>query len=194
MKRTPIIIGAFCALTAVIISACGGASSGASKASASLKEAASPKHEDTFVLGDANGDGTVTIDDATLIQRVLCESVEDTDGKIAQRGDVDGNGLSIMDVTIIMRYLAEYDDEYGVGTQVPQDTAAPTTEAPPVIVTEPQPITEQITDAPETEPPATQPATSAPQPATSADPQPTTVPEETMDITLGENDLPLDYV
>ena len=60
--------------------------------------------------GDVDLDGEVTIIDATVIQRVLVEMIEDTDGHILRYGDIDGDGLSIMDVTFIQRYLAQMND------------------------------------------------------------------------------------
>lgn len=65
--------------------------------------------------GDTDGDGQVTILDATVIQRVLASMIEDTDGHILRYGDIDGGGLSIMDVTLIQRYLVQIDDGYPIG-------------------------------------------------------------------------------
>lgn len=63
--------------------------------------------EVTFILGDADGNGDVTILDATQIQRVLAElTVGDPDG-VRLRGDCDGEGLNILDATKIQRWLAE---------------------------------------------------------------------------------------
>ena len=61
-----------------------------------------------YLNGDADGDGKITILDATLIQRVLVVLSKDTDGTIAIRGDVDKDGLTILDATAIQRYLAGY--------------------------------------------------------------------------------------
>ena len=68
-----------------------------------------------YVIGDADGDGLVTIADATLMQCVLAEAEPDADGTIARRCDVDGGGLSISDVTAVQRKLAEYSDPYHIG-------------------------------------------------------------------------------
>ena len=60
-----------------------------------------------LILGDVDGDGEVTITDATLIQRydVMMIDFTETQLKVA---DVDGDGnVSILDVTWIQRYLAE---------------------------------------------------------------------------------------
>ena len=59
-----------------------------------------------YLLGDADGDGGVTILDATKIQRVLADLDTDDDGSIALRGNVSGAELDILDATLIQRYLA----------------------------------------------------------------------------------------
>ena len=64
----------------------------------------------SYVIGDADGDGTVTTKDATLIQRYdAMMSVGDSFDTAA--ADVDGDGkVTILDATLIQRYLA------GIGT------------------------------------------------------------------------------
>ena len=79
----------------------------------------------SYQIGDTDKDGDVNITDATVIQRVLLEMIENTDGLILRYGDIDGNGLSIMDVTLIQRYLAQMDDGYPIGRLV-EDEPAPT--------------------------------------------------------------------
>ena len=64
--------------------------------------------EITFMVGDADGDGAITILDATKIQRLLVSLITDDDGMIALRGDSNGNGLDILDATRIQRYLAGF--------------------------------------------------------------------------------------
>lgn len=67
----------------------------------------------TYMIGDTDGDEEVTICDATLIQRQLADiPVFAFDEKAA---NVDGNGLSITDVTQIQRYLAGIDDPCNIG-------------------------------------------------------------------------------
>ena len=86
--------------------------------------------------GDVDLDGEVTILDATVIQRVLVEMIADSDGHILRYGDIDGGGLSIMDVTFIQRYLAQMDDGYPI-SEIVDDKPLPTekpTEPAPVIV------------------------------------------------------------
>lgn len=64
-----------------------------------------------FLLGDADGSGTLEIVDATLIQRVLAEMTEDDDGMIAVRAALTGE-LDVTDATLIQRYLAGMDVPY----------------------------------------------------------------------------------
>ena len=92
----------------------------------------------SYKLGDTDRDGDVNIADATVIQRVLAEMIEDKDGHILRYGDIDGGGLSIMDVTLIQRYLAQFNDGYPIGNIVdekPLPTEKPTEPATvPVVV------------------------------------------------------------
>ena len=90
----------------------------------------------SYQIGDTDKDCDVNIADATVIQRVLLEMIEDTDGHILRYGDIDGNGLSIMDVTLIQRYLAQMDDGYPIGNIVedePLPTEKPTEPVPTVV-------------------------------------------------------------
>lgn len=70
---------------------------------------------DGYMIGDADGDGAITSLDATTIQRVITVMIPDDDGKIRLRGDVNEDGLSLPDVTVIQRYLAGYDDRTRIG-------------------------------------------------------------------------------
>ncbi len=60
------------------------------------------------LIGDANQDGKITIEDATAIQRSLAETlVLSDDGKKA--ADCNGDGrISIKDATVLQKFLAEY--------------------------------------------------------------------------------------
>ena len=69
----------------------------------------------SYVRGDADHDGKVTIIDATKIQRFLAKLVDDPDGYIRLAGDVDGDGLNIIDATRIQRYLARIENPYNIG-------------------------------------------------------------------------------
>lgn len=72
--------------------------------------------ENNYIVGDADGDGEVSIYDALIIQKVLARLTEDTDGKIAERGNIDGVGdLAITDASSIQRYLASFGDKNDIG-------------------------------------------------------------------------------
>ncbi len=70
-----------------------------------------------YVIGDADGDGYVTILDVTVIQRVLAEFESDEGGAITRHCDVDGSGMSVFDVTAIQRELAQFNDKYNIGEE-----------------------------------------------------------------------------
>lgn len=72
----------------------------------------------SYVRGDADGDGRVTISDVTKIQRILADLEYDTDGSVAMRADINGDRLDISDATAIQRWLAEYEDENRIGETV----------------------------------------------------------------------------
>ena len=82
--------------------------------------------QEGVILGDVDGDGQVTIDDATMLQQGLVKIVN-LDDTATFVGDVNGDGkLSIMDVTFIQRYLTgNTADAYGyankTGTFVPSN-------------------------------------------------------------------------
>lgn len=75
--------------------------------------------ESSYIRGDADGDGVVTINDVTVIQRVIVNIPVSSYSKKA--ADIDGNGLDITDATNIQRYLAEFDDPYKIGEVVRYD-------------------------------------------------------------------------
>ena len=67
------------------------------------------------VLGDADGDGAVTILDVTVIQRALANYTVAEPQLAEMCGDVNGSGLDITDATLIQRYLANYTTAYAIG-------------------------------------------------------------------------------
>ena len=72
--------------------------------------------EESFILGDTDGDGQVSIMDATVIQLHLANSLV-LQGKLFMAADTDEDGeASIMDVTHIQLYLANDD----AGTRIGQ--------------------------------------------------------------------------
>ena len=71
-----------------------------------------------IILGDADGDGTVTINDATMIQKYLAE-FDMPDNFVLKACDTNGDGnVTISDVTAIQRYLAEMDAPEGMGKPI----------------------------------------------------------------------------
>lgn len=65
--------------------------------------------------GDVNGDGKVTIDDATLLQQYLAEYEVD-DSWLVKCGDVNRDGrVDINDVTALQRFIAELENPYRIG-------------------------------------------------------------------------------
>ena len=104
------------------------------------------------LYGDTDGDGEVSILDATAIQRHLAELTKLDEQAIARGRVLGTDELSILDATAIQRYLAQLIDHFPAGRTLPTEAQ---TEAP----TEAETVkpTEQPTDPP-TEPP-TEPAT-----------------------------------
>ncbi len=86
---------------------------------------------ESYIRGDADGDGEVTIMDATVIQRTLADlAVSAFNEKAA---DIDGDGLNIIDVTAIQRYLAGFENIHHINetVTVPDPTETqPTTPRP----------------------------------------------------------------
>lgn len=72
----------------------------------------------SYILGDADGDGEVTIIDATWIQRTLAGITLATPCN-EEAADVDGDGsMTIIDVTLIQRSLAGIVVPYAIGQPV----------------------------------------------------------------------------
>ena len=72
----------------------------------------------TGKLGDADGDGEVTIIDVTIIQRVL-SSIKPSTEAIEKLGDVDKDGmLTVLDATIIQRWLLGLEQNRGIGSDI----------------------------------------------------------------------------
>ena len=85
--------------------------------------------QQTYTVGDADGNGIIDVRDVTLIQRILAELVSDEAGTISQRGDVDEDGLNIDDATQIQRYITGYRDSNRIGMQInPEPAQQPTEE------------------------------------------------------------------
>ena len=68
------------------------------------------------LTGDADGDGDITVADATLVQRYAAMLRTDIFTVVLMGADVDGDGvLTIIDATFIRRYLAGMEIPYKVG-------------------------------------------------------------------------------
>lgn len=80
----------------------------------------------SYKLGDADGDGEVTIIDATYIQRRLADV--DVSGAFSQQAaDVDRNGeIEITDAVSVQRWLAMIPTPYSIGAEIEAPTEAPT--------------------------------------------------------------------
>ncbi len=77
-----------------------------------------PTPSTSYVIGDADSDGVVSVMDSTEIQR-HCASLAVITGIGLTAGDIDNDGfVSVMDATSIQRFMASYDDGYGIGTTV----------------------------------------------------------------------------
>jgi hypothetical protein len=73
-----------------------------------------PTEAAVFILGDANGDNSVDVTDATIMQRYLA-NMHYIDEKVIMHGDIDGDGeISIQDVTFTLRYLASIEVPYPI--------------------------------------------------------------------------------
>ncbi len=71
--------------------------------------------KDTVILGDADNNGAVTIDDATLIQLYLAGYNTPSGFSIAASDANNDGKLSINDVSEIQIYLAGYSNRYNIG-------------------------------------------------------------------------------
>lgn len=71
----------------------------------------------SWVRGDADGDGYVTSLDATYIQRVIADMYPDPDRSISKRGSVINDTMTLMDATEIQLYLAGCGNRYHIGEQ-----------------------------------------------------------------------------
>lgn len=73
------------------------------------------KVRDSYLLGDTDGSGEVTIMDATKTQRIIAGYIGEVDERASQRGRITDDEINIMDATQIQRYLATFEISYPVG-------------------------------------------------------------------------------
>lgn len=79
---------------------------------------------DSYILGDADGSGDVTILDATTIQRKLADMTVDKYIEIA--ANIDGDeAVTIFDATFIQRWLVSLSAPEGIGEPIGEKPAAP---------------------------------------------------------------------
>lgn len=73
------------------------------------------KVRNSYLVGDADGNGEVDSVDATIMQRCLARMDVDVDANFDQRADITQDGaMDLMDVTYLQRYLANMDAVYPV--------------------------------------------------------------------------------
>lgn len=117
------------------------------------------------MLGDADGNGRISIIDATLIQKHIAKLGEIASQEAQLAADVNGDKrISVLDATFIQKHLANFDIDYPVGEIV-------SVEVPEPIKPDPQPTDPQPTDPQPTDPQPT-------------DPQPTDPDEKTITLYL----------
>lgn len=81
------------------------------------------------LLGDTDGDGEVTINDVTCIQRSIA-MLPVSGGFSDSAADVDGSGkIDITDATVIQRWLAGMETIYPIGEQPTEATTQSSTDA-----------------------------------------------------------------
>ena len=71
-----------------------------------------------LILGDADGDDTISIIDATIIQRYLAGYTVSNTFAVEFCGDIVGDGIDILDATLIQRYLASFAVNYPIGESI----------------------------------------------------------------------------
>lgn len=80
----------------------------------------------TILLGDSDGDGSVLIIDATIIQRHLVNLLQLSDERL-KAADINGDGIDITDATYIQRWLASMSVPYKIGEPMGSDEDTPDT-------------------------------------------------------------------
>ena len=78
----------------------------ANEAKATYSTAITATESQGVLIGDVDKDGSITINDATMLQRYLCEFDVSINLAVADTNN-DGK-INVLDVTEIQRYCAEY--------------------------------------------------------------------------------------
>lgn len=108
---------------------------------------------DTYILGDIDADGKITVKDSTMIQLYLVDAIT-LDPKQLYIADCDGSeGIKIKDATIIQMYLADMEidysankDNYVIGDTITfEEETEPPTQPTTQPSTQPQKHTQTIT-------------------------------------------------
>ena len=71
----------------------------------------------SYIVGDADHDGKITVLDATAIQKCLAVLISDDDGWIHMAGSVDGLTLNVTHATYVQKYLASIPVNYPIGEE-----------------------------------------------------------------------------
>ena len=87
----------------------------------SIPAAGSDNDQTRFIIGDTDGDGIVSIFDATCIQRFLAQIPGQSCNELVADVEDDGS-IDIFDVTMIQRYLADLITDSKIGTVLEQPT------------------------------------------------------------------------
>ncbi|MDR0914647.1 MAG: starch-binding protein [Oscillospiraceae bacterium] len=126
----------------------------------------------SYVIGDANGDNKVTVDDATEIQKHLAKVKSITGTALLAANADEESGVTVADVTLIQKYLAHFEKTGNVGEPAGggEITTDPTRPTEPDTTQTTEPDTTQTT-----EPDTTQ--TTEPNPTLPTDPDPEPEPE-----------------
>ena len=69
--------------------------------------------DEAYLLGEADGDGQISIIDATIVQRYLAAAIDEKQIDL-DAADIGSNGVDITDATLIQRYLADFTVPYPI--------------------------------------------------------------------------------
>lgn len=109
--------------------------------SATLQFAATEKQG--YILGDADGDGEVTVIDATYVQRFATKVKVPIKEETLMNGDVDfDDDLTVVDATFIQRFSTRVKTPYPIGELI--EPSQPATEVP---ITEPSFVVDNVKSA-----------------------------------------------